>query len=99
MLQLVDPSTMKLDDILEDVVIFLDSWEYPTDFMITQTKYFLGSYPLFFGRPWLETVDDYIGCRSRSMTISDRNSTMQLKFFPPSKLIIETEKPICVDGQ
>jgi len=45
---------------LEYVVIFIDSWEYPTDFMVLQPKTSLGGYPLIMGMPWLVTVDAYI---------------------------------------
>jgi hypothetical protein len=65
MLQLADPSTMKLEGVLEDVVIFLDSWEYSTDFMIIQTKYFLGSYRFFMEdhgwKPSLTILDENLG--------------------------------------
>jgi hypothetical protein len=40
------------------------------DFMVLQTKSILGGYPLILGRPWLATVDSYIGCRVGDMTIS-----------------------------
>jgi hypothetical protein len=59
-LQLANISTIKL----EDVVISINSWEYPADFMILQPKTFLGGYPLILGRPWLAIVDAYNGCRS-----------------------------------
>jgi hypothetical protein len=45
-LQLTDRSTIKPKEIIEDVVIFVDSWEYPTDFMVLQPKTSLGGYPL-----------------------------------------------------
>jgi hypothetical protein len=48
-LQLTDRSTIKPEGILEDVVISVDSWEYPTDFMVLQPKTSLGGYPLILG--------------------------------------------------
>jgi hypothetical protein len=33
-LQIVDRSTIKPKGVLEDVVIYVDSWEYPADFMV-----------------------------------------------------------------
>jgi hypothetical protein len=48
-LQLVDRSTIKPEDILEDVVICVDSWEYPTNFMVLQPKISLAGYPLILG--------------------------------------------------
>jgi hypothetical protein len=48
-LQLIDRSTIKPEGILEDVVISLDSWEYPAKFMVLQPKTSLGEYPLILG--------------------------------------------------
>jgi len=77
-LQLPNRSTIKLEGILEDVVISLDSWEYTTNFKVLQPKTSLGGYPLILGRPWLATADAYIGCRLGNMTISHGTSTKQL---------------------
>lgn len=38
MLQMADRSTIKLEVIIEDLVITLDSWEYPTNFMVLQHR-------------------------------------------------------------
>jgi hypothetical protein len=84
-LQLPVRSTIKLECILEDVVIYVDSWEYPDDFMALQHKTSLGGYPLILGWPWLATIDAYIGCQSRNMTISHDTSTKQLSLYPPAK--------------
>jgi hypothetical protein len=37
-LQMVDRSTVKLEGMLEDIIVSIDSWEYPTNFMVLQTK-------------------------------------------------------------
>jgi hypothetical protein len=93
-LQLADRSTIKPEGILEDVVIYIDSWEYPTKFMVLYLKASLGGYPLILGRPWLATADAYIGCRSRNMTISHMTSTKQLTLYPPIKSNIDLETPL-----
>ena len=62
-LQLVDRSTIKLEGIIEYVVIFLDLWEYSTDFMVLQPKTSLSGYPLILGWAWMATVNTYINCR------------------------------------
>jgi hypothetical protein len=62
-LQLADRSIVKPEGMLEDIIISIDSWEYPTDFLVLQTKSQFNGYPLIFGRPWLATIDAYIGCR------------------------------------
>jgi len=74
-------------------MIFVNSWEYPTKFMILQPKYSLGGYPLFLGWPWMATVDAYISCRFGSMTISHGTSTKQLTMYHPSKSSIDFETP------
>jgi hypothetical protein len=35
-------STIKPEGILEDVAIYVDSWDYPTNFMVLQPKISLG---------------------------------------------------------
>ncbi|XP_059073713.1 uncharacterized protein LOC131874384 [Cryptomeria japonica] len=84
-LQLADSSTVTLEGVVEDLIVTLDSWEYPTNFMTISPKDTLGGYPVILRRPWLATADDYIKCRSRDMTISNRNSTKKLVLFPPAK--------------
>ena len=37
-LELADRSKIKPEGVLEDVIISLDSWEYPTDFIVLQQK-------------------------------------------------------------
>jgi hypothetical protein len=76
---------------LEDIVIFVDSWEYPIDFMVLQPKANLGGCSLILGRPRLAIVDAYISCRSRDMTISHENSTKKLTLYPPAKPSLDLE--------
>ena len=51
MLQLADRSTVTPEGIMEDVMASIDSWEYPTDFLVLQPKEKLTGYPLILGRP------------------------------------------------
>ena len=50
-LQLVDCSTVTPEGIVEDVMVSIDSWEYPTNFLVLQSKAKLTGYPLILGRP------------------------------------------------
>ena len=50
-LELADRSTIKLEGILDDLVISVDSWEYHVDFLVLQPKSQLGGHPLILGRP------------------------------------------------
>ena len=50
-LELADRSTIKPEGILDDLIISVDSWEYPDDFLVLQPKSQLGGHPLILGRP------------------------------------------------
>lgn len=78
-LQLADSSAIKLDGMIEEIVVNLDSWEYPIDFMIPSPKNTLGGYPGILG---LATADAYIGYKYGNMTISNGDSTEKLTLFP-----------------
>ena len=89
-LQLVDSSTVTLDGMIENIVVTLDSLEYPTDFMILSPKVNLSSYPIILGRPWLAT-DANINCRSGNMTISNGQATKKFDLYPLSPTITRFE--------
>ena len=61
-LLLADHSTVTLEGIVEDVLVSVDSSEYPADFLVLQRKAKLTRYPLILGRPWLATADAYVSC-------------------------------------
>ena len=63
-LELDDRSKIAPEGILEDIIVSLDSQEYPVDFVVLQPKSNLGGHPLILGRPWLATADAFIGCRT-----------------------------------
>jgi hypothetical protein len=70
---------------LHDIAISVDSWEYPMDFLIINPRSGLEGHPLILGRPWLTTVDAYIGCRKGNMTIARGGVTKNLILYPPAK--------------
>ena len=74
-LELTDRSKVKPEGVVDDVIVSIDSWEFPVDFIILQPKSNLGGHPLILGRPWLATADAFIGCRARSMIISKENES------------------------
>eukprot|EP00253_Pinus_taeda_P004780 PITA_04780 len=82
-LELADRSRVKPEGMLEDIVITIASWRYPTGFLILQSKSNLGGHPLILGRPWLSTADAFIGRRSGSIVISDGQATKNLNLYPP----------------
>ena len=50
-LQLAYHSTITPEGIVEDVMVSIDSWEYPADFLVLQPKAKPTGYPLILGRP------------------------------------------------
>ena len=84
-LELADRSKITPGGILEDIIVSLDSSEYPVDFIVLQPKSNLGGHPLILGRPWLATVDAFIGCRSESMLISHGTERKQITLYPSAQ--------------
>ena len=81
-MQLVDHSIVTPEGIVEDVMVSIDSWEYPIDFLVLQPKAKLTGYPLILGRPWLAIADAYISCIDRNMTIKNMHMSKQLVLYP-----------------
>ena len=48
-IQLANSSIMTPDGMIENIVVTLDSLEYPVDFMILSPKVNLSSYPIILG--------------------------------------------------
>jgi hypothetical protein len=67
--------------------------------MVLQPKSNLGGYPLILGRPWLATIDAFIGCRFGDMTISQGSSTKKLTLYPPTKPSPTHETPIWIGNE
>lgn len=82
---------------VEDINVILYSWEYLADFMILSPKATLGVYPIILGRPWLATIDAYIGCRSGNMTISNGITTKTLTLYSLAQPQLDQEKVVCPD--
>ena len=83
----------------KDVMVSIDSWEYPTDFLVLQPKAKLTGYPLILGRPWLGTVDAYISCQAGSMTIKNGHMSKQLVLYPPTQPILEDDLPLWLEEE
>ena len=84
-LQLADNSTVTLGGMIENIVVTLDSLEYPANFMILSPKVNLSSYPVILGRPWLATTNANISCRLRNMTVSNDQATNKFDLYPRSQ--------------
>eukprot|EP00253_Pinus_taeda_P033640 PITA_33640 len=96
-LELADHSTVKPEGVIEDLIISVESWNYPADFVVLQTKTKLRGHPLILGRPWLTTTDAFISCRSSSMTISNGCETKQLTLYPHATPMINNDDFVWLD--
>jgi len=67
---------------IENIVVTLNSLEYPTNFMILSTKVNLSSYLFILGRPWLATADANISYRYGNMTISNGQAIKKFDLYP-----------------
>ena len=84
-LELIDSSRVIPVGIIEDIIVTLESWEYPLGFFVVQPKSSLGFHPLILGRPWLETIDALISYMSGQMTISKGLFVNKLTLYPPTQ--------------
>jgi hypothetical protein len=96
-LELADRSTIKLEGVIEDLSISVESYNYPADFVVLQPKTKLGGHPLILGRPWLAIAEVFISCRSGSMTISNGYKTKHLTLYPHATPMINNDNSIWVD--
>ena len=87
-MQLADRSTVTPEGIVEDVMVSIDSWEYPIDFLVLQPKAKLTGYPLILGIPWLATADAYISCRAGNMKIKNGRMSKKLVLYPPTQPLL-----------
>lgn len=84
-LELADRSTVKPLGVLEDIIIVMESCEYPVDFLVLNIQCKLDGHPLILGRPWLGTTNAYIECIFGNMLISNGISNKSLVLYPPTK--------------
>ncbi|KAH9770105.1 hypothetical protein KPL71_012260 [Citrus sinensis] len=87
-LQLVDQSTKIPRGIVEDVLIQVDKFYFPVDFIVIDTQPIQDSrkhIPIILGRPFLATADAHIQCRIGNMQLSFGNMTMELNIFNIAK--------------
>lgn len=98
-LHLENRSTVTPKGIVEDVMVSIDSWEYPADFLVLQPKENLTGYPLILGRPWLATIDANISHRTGNMTIKNGHMSKQLVLYPPAQPLLEHDLPLWLEEE
>ena len=87
-LQLADRSTKISHGIVEIVLIQVDKFYFPVDFIVIDIQLIQDSrkhIPIILGRPFLATVDAHIQCWTGNMQLSFSNMTMELNIFNITK--------------
>jgi hypothetical protein len=83
-LQLADRSMKRPRGIIEDVLIKVNKFYFPVDFIMIDTEPVhdvVNQIPVILRRPFLATTNALINYRTRVMKISFGNMTVELKIF------------------
>ena len=82
-LQLADKSTKIPRGIISDVIVKVEDFYYPVDFLVLDTENTRKeSQPtIILGRPFLATINAQINCRTGAMDISFGNRKMRINVF------------------
>ena len=83
-LSLADRSVKIPKGILEDVLVKVDKFYYPVDFVVLDTEPIAGGtnqVPIILGRPFLATSNAIINCRNGVMQLNFGNMTLELNIF------------------
>jgi hypothetical protein len=94
-LQLADRSVKVPRGIIEDVLMKVDKFYFPVDFIVLDTESIQNvgiQIPVILGCPFLATANALINCRTGAMKISFGNMTVELNIFDISKQPLETSE-------
>ena len=83
-LSLADRSVKIPKGIVEDVLVKVDKFYYPVDFVVLDTEPIASGpnhVPIILGRPFLATVNAIINCRNGVMQLTFDNMTLELNIF------------------
>ena len=83
-LSLADRSVKIPKGIVEDVLVKLDKFYYPVDFVVLDTEPIASGpnhVPIILGIPFLETSNAIINCRNEVMQLTFGNMTLELNIF------------------
>jgi hypothetical protein len=82
-LLLADRSVKIPRGIVEDVLVQVDKFIYPVDFIVLDTQPIdaCNSIPVILGRPFLTTSNALINCRNGLMKLSFGNMTLEMNIF------------------
>ena len=96
-LSLVDRSIKILKGTVEDVLLQVDKFYYPIDFVVLDTEPVAAGanyVPIILGRPFLATSNAIINCRNGVMQLTFENMTLELNIFHPSKKHMQPEEDV-----
>ncbi|KAL6327794.1 hypothetical protein AAG906_025659 [Vitis piasezkii] len=94
-LSLADRSVKIPRGIIEDVLVQVDNFYYPVDFVVLDMDPIMkeANYvPIILGRPFLATSNPVINCRNGLMQLTFGNMTLELNIFHMSKKLITPEE-------
>ena len=83
-LQLADRRVKIPRGIVKDVLVQVDKFYFPVDFVVLDTQSVVNQgtqFPVILGRPFLATANAIIHCRGGLMTLSFGNMTVNLNIF------------------
>ena len=98
-LSLADRSVKIPKGIVEDVLVKIEKFYYPVDFVVLDTEPIASEpnhVPIILGRPFLATANAIINCRNGIMQLTFGNMTLELNIFHLNNKqnLLETENPI-----
>ena len=98
-LSLADRSVKIPKGIVEDVLVKIDKFYYPVDFVVLDTEPMASEpnhVPIILGRPFLATANAIINCRNGIMQLTFGNMTLELNIFHlnDNPNLLETENHI-----
>nr|CAN70203.1 hypothetical protein VITISV_010325 [Vitis vinifera] len=94
-LSLADRSVKIPRGVIEDVLVQVDNFYYPVDFIVLDTDPTVKEanlVPIIIGRPFLATSNAIINCRNGLMQLTFGNMTLDLNIFYMSKKQITPEE-------
>ena len=98
-LSLADRSVKIPKGIVEDVLVKIDEFYYPVDFVVLDTEPSSNEpnhVPIILGRPFLATANAIINCRNGLMQLTFGDMTLELNIFNlnSNPKLLEPENPI-----
>ncbi|KAG2701767.1 hypothetical protein I3760_06G059000 [Carya illinoinensis] len=90
MLQMADRSVKVPKGIVEDVLVQVDKFYYPVDFVVLAMQQLVSTIyqaPVILGRPFLATSNALINCRSGVLKLTFGNMALELNVFNACKML------------